>query len=747
MMTKRMMNSHPSSSKRSTSFDLLATPVQRWIWDRGWESLHDIQERSIPLLLNHDADVIIAAATAGGKTEAAFLPLISSVLDNPGKGGFDLVYVGPLKALINDQFERLEDLCFKTDLAVHPWHGDISCGIKKRARQTPSGVLLITPESLEALFVLRGLEIRRLFKGLRAIVVDELHALLDNERGIHLRSLLNRLEIAVDRRIRRVGLSATLGEMELARKYLRPESPDRVKLLESKSAASELRVQLRGYLEKKAPEENRQPVEDSFSAKRSVTLHLFQNLRGSRNLIFAESRRKVELYADALRVMSERERVPVEFFPHHANLDHIHRIELEKRIKKRSAATAVCTSTLELGIDIGAIKCVAQIGPPFSVASLRQRLGRSGRRKGEPAVLRIYAIENEPGPKSHPIDRLHLEFVRSVAMVELLLEKWCEPPAPQALHLSTLTHQILSVIAEHGGAKAKQLFVTLCVRGPFNRVDARMFARLLRQLGRKDVGLVEQAPNGVLLLGPKGERIVEHYTFFAVFQTPDEFRITNNGKTLGTLPIQMVLAEDMTIIFSGRRWRITAIHDRKKVIEVVPDRTGRPPNFGGSGGLIHDKVVEKMREIFDSRHVPIYLDKNAIKILRNARLQYHRLGLNNGEICEIGERNRLIATWAGTIKNSTLALALRAKGYRATVHDGVIEVNYGTNVDPVETSLRQIASSKAVDFGNIVSPGQNLIVEKYDRYLGKQLLLEETLLSRIDLDALPVLAKRLVSKT
>ncbi len=741
------MNSNPSSSKRFTSFDLLATPVQRWIWDRRWESLHDIQERSIPLLLNQDADVIIAATTAGGKTEAAFLPLISSILDNPGKGGFDLVYVGPLRALINDQFERLEDLCFKTDLAVHPWHGDIAAGVKKRARQTPSGVLLITPESLEALFVLRGLEIHRLFNGVRAIVVDELHALLDNERGIHLRSLLNRLEMAVDRRIRRIGLSATLGEMELARKYLRPESPDRVKLLESKSATSELRVQLRGYLEKQAPAENGQPDENNLGAQRSVALHLFQNLRGSRNLIFAESRKNVELYADALRVMSERERVPVEFFPHHANLDRIHRIELEKRLKKRSAATAVCTSTLELGIDIGAIKCVAQIGPPFSVASLRQRLGRSGRRKGEPAVLRMYAIENEPSPNSHPIDRLHLEFVRSVAMVELLIGKWCEPPAPQALHLSTLTHQILSVIAERGGAKAKQLFVTLCVRGPFRRVDAGLFARLLRRLGQKDVGLVEQAPNGALLLGPKGERIVQHYTFFAVFQTPEEFRITNNGKTLGTLPIQMVLAPDMTIIFSGRRWRVTAIHDRKKVIEVVSDRTGRPPSFGGSGGLIHDKVVEKMREIFESRDVPIYLDQHAIKILGDARSQYHRLGLNNGAICEIGERNRLIATWAGTVKTSTLALALRAKGYRATVHDGVIEVNYGTNVDSVETSLRQIASSKAVDFGNIVSPGQNLIVEKYDRYLGKQLLLEEAIQSRIDLDALPALAKKITSMT
>ena len=150
------------------SFDRLAEPVRRWIWHKGWNSLHDIQERAIPALLNGGKDVIISAATAGGKTEAAFLPLISLVLERPGEGGFDLVYVGPLRALINDQFERLEDLCDRAELPVYPWHGDISQGVKTRARKNPRGVLLITPESLEALFVLRGLEIPTLFKSARA---------------------------------------------------------------------------------------------------------------------------------------------------------------------------------------------------------------------------------------------------------------------------------------------------------------------------------------------------------------------------------------------------------------------------------------------------------------------------------------------------------------------------------------------------------------------------------------------------
>ena len=166
-------------------------------------------------ILDSDDDAIIAAATAGGKTEAAFLPLISAVLEREQRRGFDLVYVGPLRALINDQFRRLDELCKGAGIPVH--HGDISQGIKAQARKNPRGILLITPESLEALFVLRGPEVPALFAGTIAIVIDELHALLDSERGIHLRSLLNRLEIVTGRRIRRIGLSAILGEMALAR--------------------------------------------------------------------------------------------------------------------------------------------------------------------------------------------------------------------------------------------------------------------------------------------------------------------------------------------------------------------------------------------------------------------------------------------------------------------------------------------------------------------------------------------------
>lgn len=741
-----MTSSRPSSSEESTGFDRLAEPVRRWIWRRGWSGLRDIQERAISVLLDDDRDLIVAAPTAGGKTEAAFLPLISSVVEQPSQGGFDLVYVGPLRALINDQFQRLEELCEMAELPVYPWHGDIGRGVKARARRHPRGVLLITPESLEAFFVLRGLEVPALFMGVRAIVIDELHALLDNERGVHLRSLLTRLELAVNHRIRRVGLSATLGEMALARDYLRPDAPEAVAIVEGRSDGRELRAQIRGY-----PRSQQQGGGDGEegseeAARRSVALHLFSRLRGSRNLIFAGSRQGVEWYADALREMSEHERLPVEFLPHHASLSREHRIHLEQRLKTHPATTAVCTSTLELGIDIGDIASVAQIGAPFTVASLRQRLGRSGRRAGQPAVLRLYAIGAAAGADSHPLDRLQLVLIRSIAMLELLIDGWCEPPVPQALHLSTLTHQILSVITEHGGASAKRLHATLCERGPFRRVEPQLFARLLRHLGAPDVALIEQAPDGTLLLGPRGEQLVEHYSFYAVFQTPEEYRIIADSKLLGTLPVVMILTVGMSIVFSGRRWRITAIHDSDRVIEVTADRRGRTPHFGGGSGVIHDRVAERMKDVLSSDDLPVYLDEGAAHLLREARAESRRLGVVRRSICEIGEQTYVIATWAGTVKTSTLALALRTMGYIVTIYDGFLDVRCDDHLEPLAAALERIAGSASASSASVLSGGENLRTEKFHRYLSSELLVEDAISSRIDLDALPELARRLVAE-
>lgn len=744
-----------ASEPQSTAFNLLAEPIQRWVWLKGWTTLRDIQESAIPHLINGDYDVIIAAATAGGKTEAAFLPLISKTYVADETGGFDLVYVGPLRALINDQFQRLEDLCESLEMPVHPWHGDITQGVKSRARKDPRGILLITPESLEAMFVLRGLEIARLFAGTQAIVIDELHALLDSERGIHLRSLLTRLELAVGRRIRRVGLSATLGDMSLASCYLRPEAPEEIVQLISRSEGQELRVQLRGYVDRHHDNPSVSgearldgPDTSDVSAAQAVGEHLFDKFRGTNNLVFAGSRHNVEIFSDILRRLCEKRKFPNEFFPHHASLSREHRAFVESRLKSgKLPVTAICTSTLELGIDIGDVTCVGQIGAPWSVAALRQRLGRSGRRDGQPAVLRMYTIEMETDGDSHPVDRLHLRLVRSIAMIELLIEGWCEPPRAEALHLSTLTHQILSVIAAFGGASASRLYATLCDRGPFRSVDPSLFARLLRRLGDPEIALIEQAKDGTLLPGREGERLVEHYSFFAVFHTPREYRVVHDTKTLGTIPLLAPLAKDMTIILVGRRWRVVEIHDRDKVIQVTPDFSGKPPVFGGDAGDIHQKITERMCEVLRTDILPAYLDKTAAEILSSARADYWRSGLDEQPIQHLGKDRYLLAPWTGTVGTASLAMVLTALNYRVGTFDGILEVaSNGSNTKDLFLQLEKIALGK-MDLRDLIRNRAVVpLSEKFHRYLDKDLLLSDALSSNLDLDSVPLIARSLCQR-
>ena len=351
--------------------------------------MRDIQEISIPTLVEGKKDLIIAAATASGKTEAAFLPIVSNLAwaeMKPGEG-FGALYISPLRALINDQFNRMESLCDDLDIPVVKWHGDASASAKANARKKPQGIVLITPESLEALLMLRGVEGSRYFSKLHYIVVDELHAFIDSPRGKQMQSLLHRIEKMAGRRIPRIGLSATLADMSSASMFLRPLDGENVEILQSGSTGQELKLQVRGIIQplKKtkdeiAEEKNHEEEKNTLSM---ICDHLYSTLRGSRNLIFAGSRQRVELVSAKLNDLCAKNVVPNEFFAHHGSLSKAYREDAEQRMKEDKLPTSiVCTTTLELGIDIGNITSVAQIGPGHTVSGMRQRLGRSGRRAG-----------------------------------------------------------------------------------------------------------------------------------------------------------------------------------------------------------------------------------------------------------------------------------------------------------------------------------------------------------------------------
>ena len=729
----------------SNAFQLLHPAVQRWIYEQGWTELRDAQEKAAGPILDGSLDVIIASATASGKTEAAFLPICSRLLA-PENSGASVLYVSPLKALINDQSDRMERLCETLEIPVHPWHGDISQGRKREFLKQPSGILLITPESLEAIFVNRGSSVALLFSKLLYVIVDELHSFIGSERGQQLQSLLRRVEHAAGRRVPRIALSATLGDMTIAAGFLRPHDSDNIQIIVSGATGQELKLLVRGYrisafidhnAEGKAPEEESAEEPENDGSVRAVAADLLKTLRGSKNLVFANSRSNVEKYADLLCRMCESERLPNEFWAHHGNLSKEIREDAEAALKDSARpATAICTSTLELGIDIGMVKSIAQIGTPNSVASLWQRLGRSGRR-GDPAILRTYIRESEIDSNSSIEDLLRVELVQTIAMVNLLLVRWCEPSGTGRLHLSTLIQQVLSLVAQFGGVTATRAWSILS--GVFG-IDQSIFVQVLHSLGARQI--IRQEPDGTLLLDEAGERIVNHYSFYAAFATKEEYRIVTAGKTLGTLPIDRPLEQNSALIFAGRRWRVVAVDEQRKVIEVRRAPGGRVPAFSGERGDVHDRIRREMRSVYMGTAMPPYLDATARDLLTEARTCFSQYGLECRSIVPTGAET-VVFTWMGDRANDTLAIWLKYLGHIAQNEGAIVRV-FAAEPDTM-AALRRIASDPIPDPVALAAPVKNKPSEKYDWLLDEPLMNAEYASRKLDVNGTRELVQTLLN--
>ncbi len=746
-----MSSQASNSSHVSTAFSLLDSRIQHWIWELGWTELRDIQEAAIPAILQ-EKDVIIAAATASGKTEAAFFPILTRLLSMKNQQS-TVLYISPLKALINDQWERLDLLCENLEIMVTPWHGDIVSSKKKRFLSKPSGCVLITPESLEALLMKYGHQVSSIFSGLVYCVIDEIHAFMGTERGKQLQSLLHRLEITVNKKIPRIGLSATLGDMGMAANYLRPRIPEGVNIICSGSNNQELKVVLYGYRIEKQIDNVVEEVRNSNTDAQHeeclagaydwVARKLFSSLRGNNNLVFPNSRAVVEILSDKFRMMCEDMGLSNEFWPHHGSLSKEIREETERALKKKeNPATAICTNTLELGIDIGTVKSVAQVGSPPSVASLRQRIGRSGRKKGEPAILRAFSIENDIDQQVRMSDLLREQLVQSIAMIQLLDKRWCEPIHVKGFHLSTLVQQLLSSIAQYGGLTAGRSWQLLCEMGPFTGLTQSDFIELLRELGKQQV--VIQDHTGLLLLGALGEKLVNHYSFYAAFKSDEEYRIVYQGKSLGALPISRAITLDSYLIFAGKRWRVKELDEKQKVIIVIRDKSGKAPHFFGCGSRLHDRVREEMQEVLRSQQKITFLDAIAADLLDEGRFHYQQLGIDSNPILQMG-REVLIFTCKGDSVHDTLVLMFRQREICATNEGLYISVE-ADSVDVVQNLLLDFSEGVSISEDSLANFVKNKAQEKWDWLLSENLLNKNYASLYLDLENARKAAKEIILK-
>lgn len=700
--------------------------IQKWIFKQGWPDLREIQKKAVDPILSGNTDVLISASTAAGKTEAFFLPAMTAAADQ--EEGFGILYLSPLKALINDQYRRLEILCDMLEMPVTPWHGDAPQGLKNRARKTPCGILLITPESLEAMLIKHAGWSRQAFAHTQYIVIDEFHAFIGTERGQQLLSLLNRLDHMLGRignPIPRVALSATLGNLESVPASLRPNGTMPCVTITNSQSQATLKMQIKGYRDPI----DLKPNDPQMPAEYRVCEELYTLCRGGSHLVFANSRKRTEAIAARLSDFCESAEVPNEFFPHHGSLSRELREGLESRLQKDTLpTTAICTMTLELGIDIGKVNSVIQVTAPHSVSSLRQRMGRSGRRGG-PAILRMLIAENEIKAESSPNDKLRMELVQSMAMIRLLIaDKWFEPADTTQFHFSTLVHQILATVAQWGGIRADQLYALLCRQGPFQQITASHFTSLLRHLGGEDC--ITQLGSGELVLGIEGERLVNQYTFYAVFKTPDEFRVVNGAKTIGQLPVDAMILPNQHIVFAGRRWKVIDVDTDSKVIYVEKTKGGKPPRFGGEGLGMHDLVRKEMLSIYKSGDYRISTASGMVDYVDTAAKELFREGVDFFERAELRKRsvieqegNAYIFPWRGDKILNTLSAILLKKGFRASHFAGVIEVQRTTS-DSVISSLKSVLQAGLPSDSELAETVPEKHIEKFDELLPEDLLTE-----------------------
>ena len=619
----------------------------------NWTSFRPIQEEAIQYLIQTPGDLIISAPTASGKTEAAFLPVLSTMVKKENSG-VKALYISPLKALINDQLNRVEQLCAHLNISVTRWHGDASNTEKKRLLKNPSGVMMTTPESLEALFQNRSTVLPVLFGQLEYILIDEIHYFLENTRGTQLRCLLNRLENLVNRDPYRIGLSATIGNPDSLKKWLNGNNPEKVRVIlgtglnKTKSGIVEMFDKPKEEEIKPEPGSNNKKAEskpksqfvlgsvsdassksgwdsgaNESSDERPEVVpkmnlrdeRLFQYTRTGKNLVFADSKKTLETSCWKMRQIAEQKHFPDTYLIHHGSLSREIREFAEGQLKSQKNITVFCTSTLELGIDIGNVDQTLYLSVPFSVASFIQRLGRSGRKENGIQKF-VFLLQSHQTQNAE--DLLQEELVRCIAVIELMLAGWCEPQDPDWFDYSTVAQQILSYLGQTRGASPLRLFSAIAEIGLEKIISADDFILLLRSLKSKD--LIYQQEDGIIALSEKGERVVENYHFYATFQTPSVWKVKYKDKEIGEIEGTPMHPFDKgcAILLAGRQWQVSDIRRESRIMNVIPGTNSGASPISMQEKIIHKRIHEKMKEIYKKKFIPEYLSEVAKRRLREA---------------------------------------------------------------------------------------------------------------------------------
>ena len=780
-------------------FDRYAPFVQDFIYDHGWEDLRSIQVAAAEAIFDTDDHVLLTASTASGKTEAAFFPILSLFAEDP-PASVGALYIGPLKALINDQFLRLNDLCAEAEIPIWHWHGDVASSHKRKLLKHPSGILQITPESLEALLMHRHAEVPRLFCDLRFVVIDEVHSLLRGDRGGQTLCLIERLSRMARVEPRRIGLSATIGEPERTGAFLasgtgrscvipRFEEPrrvwnvsmehfyttgpqatersaeradgtveadvvavERVEVAEEpqvRALPSDTDVDAEGPVADpgakgptgdpgaEAPsagdievppaiETSLLPVTDRAPEAADPGIgYIFERTRGAKCLVFSNSREEAEAVCTMLRAYCEAVGEPDRFLIHHGNLSASLRESAEDVMRDDERLdTTVTTATLELGIDIGRLERAFQIDAPFTVSSFLQRMGRTGRR-GSPPEMHFVMREEQPEPRTTMPETIPWKLLQGISLVELYRQdRWVEPPRLDRLPYSLLYHQTMATLASTGELTPSELAARVLTLSYFHRVSADDFRTLLRHL--IEIDHVERTEEGGLIVGLAGERVINSYKFYAVFQENEEFTVRSENVELGTIVNPPPPGERIAI--AGACWVVEEVDWKRRLVYCTKVKGRVPAYFGDCAGDIDTHVLERMRRVLAGHDACPYLLANARARLAQARRTAEASGAAARPLVNLGGSTWVLFPWLGSYAFLALERILKIKCARELGLSGLDSSRpyfMQFKMDADEDRFFEVLSEHVEEYFDpieLVYPSEVPRFDKYDEVLPAELV-------------------------
>lgn len=731
------------------AFDRYAPFVQEYIYQNHWENLRSIQVAAADAIFNTDENVLLTASTASGKTEAAFFPIITLFSeDMPSSVG--CIYIGPLKALINDQFSRLNDLCAEADIPVWHWHGDVAQSHKAKLMKHPSGILQITPESLEALLLHKHAAIAKLFGDLRFVVIDEVHSLLRGDRGGQTLCLIERLSRIAGVNPRRIGLSATIGDPEGTGEFLSLGTGRKTIIPKIDAKGSKWRLSMEHFYVKdaQAAEDKQIPgalpvleekTDDAPANADPGIGYIFEHTRGKKCLVFVNSREECEMVTTTLRHYCELNHEPDRFLVHHGNLSASYRETAEGIMKDDSQyMTTVTTATLELGIDIGRLERAFQIDAPWTVSSFLQRMGRTGRRELPPEMWFVIR-EDEPEVRAMLPTTIPWKLLQGIALVQLYLEeRWVEPPRLDRLPFSLLYHQTMSTLASCGELSPRALADRVLRLHYFHRITQEDYRVLLRHLIATDH--IQQTEQGGLIVGLAGERVINSFKFYGVFQESEEYTVRSESQELGTVVSPPPVGEKLAI--AGHVWQVLDVDHKRRLIYCQQVKGSVPAYFGQCPGDLHTKILTRMRRVLQEDRQYPYLMKNAVARLEQARFTAAHSGAADKTLINLGGNMWCLLPWVGTYTFLTMERFLKIKcadrlGLRNLDSARPFFIQFTMKADE-ETFFRVLAEEirKPIDPMELVYPKELPLFDKYDEYLPEELVKKGFALGVLDVDGL-----------